>query len=192
MARLAEAATATGLQQANGHGAAPRSVGPALRTAPRPAPGCWVSCPTSAGPSARPTGHSTTWPSKVKAFEAANAARQVREPVAVERSDEPDAPVVEVANAIVAQALRDPASDIHIEPQGDRTRVRYRVDGALHEVLSLPPAMGPVLASRIKIIANVNIGERRAQGGQFASVIDGRPSTCGWPPARRSRARRSC
>ena len=98
-----------------------------------------------------------------------------------------------MVNAIVTQALRDRASDVHIEPQGDRVRVRYRVDGALHEVLSLPSAMGPTLVSRIKIMAGMNIVERRrAQDGQFATVVDGRESTSGSPPAPPSGARRSC
>ena len=110
----------------------------------------------------------------IRAFEAAVASRQGAVTTA-DRVDEPDAPVVEVVNAIVTQALRNRASDIHIEPQGDRVRVRYRVDGTLHDVLSLPSAMGPTLVSRIKIMAGMNIVERRrSQDGQFATVVDGR------------------
>ncbi len=110
---------------------------------------------------------------QIQAFEAAVATRNPAE--AVERGAEPDAPVVGIVNAIVTQALRDRASDIHIEPQGDRVRVRYRVDGTLHDVLSLPAAMGPSLVSRIKIMAAMNIVERRRpQDGQFATTIDGR------------------
>lgn len=109
----------------------------------------------------------------IRAFEAAVSSRQGAP--AADRVEEPDAPVVEVVNAIVTQALRDRASDIHIEPQGDRIRVRYRVDGTLHDVLSLPSAMGPTLVSRIKIMAGMNIVERRrSQDGQFATVVDGR------------------
>ena len=54
-----------------------------------------------------------------------------------------DAPVVQVVQMIITQALRDRASDIHIEPQDDRVRVRYRIDGALHDVLRLPGVDGP-------------------------------------------------
>jgi type IV pilus assembly protein PilB len=76
---------------------------------------------------------------------------------------------------IITQALRDRASDIHIEPQLERVRVRYRIDGALHDVLGLPVAMGPAVSSRIKILANMNIVERRrAQDGQVSLEIDGR------------------
>ena len=88
--------------------------------------------------------------------------------------DDDDAPVIQVVNKIVTQALRDRASDVHIEPTDGRVRVRYRVDGALKEVLSLPVAMGPALASRIKIMADLNIVERRRpQDGQFQMQIDG-------------------
>jgi len=62
-----------------------------------------------------------------------------------------------------------------VEPQADRVRVRYRIDGALHDVLDLPATMGPVIASRIKILAGMNIVERRrAQDGQISMDIEGR------------------
>ena len=84
------------------------------------------------------------------------------------------APVVQVVATILAQAVRDRASDVHIEPMGDRVRVRNRVDGALHEVLSLPQSMSQALVSRIKIMADMNIVERRRpQDGQIETVIDG-------------------
>ena len=86
-----------------------------------------------------------------------------------------DAPVVRVVNLIITQALRDRASDVHIEPQDGRVRVRYRIDGALHEVLTLPAEMGPAVVSRIKIMGGMNIVERRRpQDGQIATSVDGR------------------
>jgi type IV pilus assembly protein PilB len=86
-----------------------------------------------------------------------------------------DAPVVQVVQLLITQGLRDRASDIHIEPQGDRIRVRYRVDGALHEVLDLPGSMGPAIVSRVKIMAGMNIVERRRpQDGQISLEIEGR------------------
>jgi type IV pilus assembly protein PilB len=86
-----------------------------------------------------------------------------------------DAPIVQVVNRIVVQALRDRASDVHIEPTDDGVRVRFRVDGALHEVLTLPSDMGPALVSRIKILSDMNIVERRRpQDGQFEMSVDGR------------------
>ena len=89
--------------------------------------------------------------------------------------DEADAPIVSVVDGIVAQALRDRASDVHIEPTDGHVRVRYRIDGALTEVLTLPASMANPLVSRIKIMASMNIVERRRpQDGQFQAVIDGR------------------
>jgi type IV pilus assembly protein PilB len=85
-----------------------------------------------------------------------------------------DAPVIQVVNRIVTQALRDRASDVHIEPMDENVRIRFRIDGALKEVLRLPTTMGPALISRIKIMAEMNIVERRRpQDGQFQTVVDG-------------------
>jgi type IV pilus assembly protein PilB len=85
-----------------------------------------------------------------------------------------DAPIIQLVNKIVTQALRDRASDIHVEPTEGRVRIRYRVDGALREVLSLPFSTGPELVSRIKIMAEMDIVERRRpQDGQFQLVVDG-------------------
>ncbi len=85
-----------------------------------------------------------------------------------------DAPIIQLVNKIVAQALRDRASDIHVEPTEGRMRIRYRIDGALREVLSLPASAGPELVSRIKIMAEMDIVERRRpQDGQFQMQIDG-------------------
>jgi type IV pilus assembly protein PilB len=110
----------------------------------------------------------------VGAFEAAESVRQVVTTTARLVSD--DAPVVHMVDIIVTQGVRDRASDIHIEPQSDRLRIRFRIDGALHDVLALPPSMGPALVSRIKILANMNIVERRRpQDGQMVKEVDGRP-----------------
>ncbi len=85
-----------------------------------------------------------------------------------------DAPVVQVVDRILIQAIRDRASDVHIEPSEDVVRVRFRIDGALKEILQLPMAIGPGLVSRIKIMANMNIVERRRpQDGQLTTTIDG-------------------
>ncbi|MCU1459275.1 MAG: pilus biosynthesis protein PilB [Actinomycetia bacterium] len=87
-----------------------------------------------------------------------------------------NAPIVQVVMLIITQAVRDRASDIHIEPKEDRVRVRYRVDGVLRDATSLPDSMGDALVSRIKVMANMNIVERRrSQDGQITTMIDGRP-----------------
>src|SRR5439155_20841316 len=86
-----------------------------------------------------------------------------------------DAPAVQVVQLIITQALRDRASDVHIEPHAGRVRVRYRIDGALHQVLDLPGSVGPVVMSRIKVLAGMNIVERRRpQDGQMSMDVEGR------------------
>ena len=77
-------------------------------------------------------------------------------------------PVVRTLDLLLLQAVRDGASDVHVEPQQDRLRVRYRVDGVLKDVVSLPMSIHAPLVSRIKILAQMNIAERRLpQDGQF-------------------------
>ncbi len=86
-----------------------------------------------------------------------------------------DAPVVQIVNLILTQGLRDRVSDIHIEPQSDRLRVRFRVDGALRDVQSLPTMLAGPIASRLKIMADMDIVDRhRAQDGQTSMELDGR------------------
>ena len=86
-----------------------------------------------------------------------------------------DAPVVQIVNLLVAQALRDRASDLHLEPHATGLRIRARVDGILREVAELPADLAPGLVSRIKILAELNIVEKqRAQDGQITFDIDGR------------------
>lgn len=85
------------------------------------------------------------------------------------------APVVRAVNLLVSQAVKDRASDIHIEPQQDHLRVRYRIDGILHETLSLPLSVHGPLISRVKVLADMNIAERRRpQDGHFAVSVDGK------------------
>ena len=110
----------------------------------------------------------------VEAFQAVETSRKKIEAAAAPAlviAD--DAPIVQVVNRILIQALRDRASDVHIEPQDDVVRVRFRIDGALKETLSLPATMGLSLISRIKIMAGMNIVERRRpQDGQMSMDID--------------------
>ena len=85
------------------------------------------------------------------------------------------APVVSVVNLIIAQGLRDRASDIHLEPQQAHLRVRFRIDGILTDALRLPSTMAASLASRIKVMANLDIVDRhRAQDGQIRLETEGR------------------
>jgi type IV pilus assembly protein PilB len=111
----------------------------------------------------------------VAAFEAVETSR--KRDVEVATGTEvvaDDAPVVQVVARILTQAKRDRASDVHIEPSQDVVRVRFRIDGALKEILKLPASMGLGLVSRLKIMAGMNIVERRRpQDGQLTTDIDG-------------------
>jgi len=112
---------------------------------------------------------------QVEAFQARDTQHKNEESHTALAEVNEGAPVVQVVRLLITQGLRDRASDIHIEPQGDRIRVRYRVDGALHDVLDLPGSMGPAIVSRIKILADMNIVERRRpQDGQISLEIEGR------------------
>jgi general secretion pathway protein E len=82
-------------------------------------------------------------------------------------------PIARAVELMVRQAVKDKASDIHIEPQESRLRIRYRIDGVLHDGMSLPLRVHMPLISRIKVLSNLNIAERRrSQDGQFSVVVD--------------------
>ncbi|PIS21069.1 type II secretion system protein GspE [candidate division WWE3 bacterium CG08_land_8_20_14_0_20_43_13] len=79
-----------------------------------------------------------------------------------------DAPVARIVSAILEYAVKSRASDVHIEPQEERSRVRYRIDGILQERLTLPKNVHPSVCARIKILSNLKIDERRIpQDGRF-------------------------
>jgi general secretion pathway protein E len=102
--------------------------------------------------------------------------KHVREfaPVTVEETRVTDelvarTPIAQTVDLIITQAVRDRASDIHIEPQEDRLRIRFRIDGTLYDMFSLPLSAQVPLVSRIKILAEMNIAEqRRPQDGQMS------------------------
>jgi len=84
-----------------------------------------------------------------------------------------EAPVVRLANLIVVQAVRQAASDIHVEPMETLMRVRYRVDGTLYSAMTPPARVQGALISRFKIMANMNIAERRIpQDGRIQLKVD--------------------
>ncbi|MCL4338163.1 GspE/PulE family protein [Patescibacteria group bacterium] len=79
-----------------------------------------------------------------------------------------EAPIAKIVSTILEYAVRSRASDVHIEPQETRTRVRYRIDGILHEKLALPRSVHEAVVSRIKILSAMKIDERRVpQDGRF-------------------------
>jgi general secretion pathway protein E len=85
-----------------------------------------------------------------------------------------EAPVIRLVNQIIARAVETQASDIHIEPFEDRLRVRYRYDGVLHEAEAPPPRLTAAITSRIKIMARLDIAERRQpQDGRIKLAVRG-------------------
>ncbi|MEM1379671.1 MAG: type II secretion system ATPase GspE [Pseudomonadota bacterium] len=88
---------------------------------------------------------------------------------------EDDAPVIRLINALIAEAVKTRASDIHVEPYEGALSIRLRIDGVLREVLSLPPKMTPVLTSRVKVMARLDIAEKRVpQDGRISLAMGGR------------------
>jgi type IV pilus assembly protein PilB len=86
-----------------------------------------------------------------------------------------DAPIVKLVNMLINQAVSDRASDIHIEPQERDVRIRYRIDGVLHEVMRSPKNIQNGLLSRLKVMADINIAERRIpQDGRISLVVGGK------------------
>jgi len=87
-----------------------------------------------------------------------------------------EVPIVKFVNVVLAQAVADRASDIHFEPFEDEFRIRYRVDGALYEMAPPPKHLATPVVSRIKVMANLNISERRLpQDGRINFMVKGRP-----------------
>ena len=86
-----------------------------------------------------------------------------------------EAPIVRMVNLIISQAITDKASDIHIEPEAKTVRVRYRVDGVLHEIMTTPKHIQAPMVSRLKIMASMDIAERRVPlDGKIHLTHDGR------------------
>jgi type IV pilus assembly protein PilB len=86
-----------------------------------------------------------------------------------------ESPISQLIDLILAQAGRDRASDIHIAPDENGVRIRFRIDGVLHDVPPPPKYLHPFIVSRVKILSNMDIAESRIpQDGQFQTIIDGR------------------
>ncbi|MCC6134597.1 MAG: type II secretion system ATPase GspE [Gammaproteobacteria bacterium] len=87
-----------------------------------------------------------------------------------------DAPIIRLINALLTEAIKENASDIHIESFENRLLVRFRVDGVLREALQPPRALGPLLVSRVKVMAHLDIAEKRLpQDGRISLKVAGRP-----------------
>lgn len=89
-------------------------------------------------------------------------------------SGDGDAPVIRLINAILSQAVQERASDVHVEPFEHRVSVRFRIDGVMKEVLSPKAQLGPVLTSRLKVMARLDIAEKRIpQDGRITVKLAG-------------------
>ncbi len=105
-----------------------------------------------------------------KAVEAARDSSRIQVREVVE-----DGPIIKLVNQTVVQAVLDRASDIHIEPVGGSVRIRFRIDGVLHEVARVDQSLHAGLVSRIKLMAQVDIAERRRpQDGRISASVEGK------------------
>ncbi len=85
-----------------------------------------------------------------------------------------DAPIVKYVNMIILQAVQDRASDIHVEPEESHLRIRYRIDGVLHDIMRSPRGISAGVVSRLKIMSDIDISERRKpQDGRMSLTISG-------------------
>jgi len=112
-----------------------------------------------------------------KPAEGVEVQAKVSEEIDIDRlaTDSEDAPVIKIVNLIMVQAIREKASDIHIEPFQNSLKLRYRVDGDLTAAESPPKALQLAITSRIKILAGLNIAERRVpQDGRFRVKVMGK------------------
>ena len=102
-------------------------------------------------------------------------ASELSKPTDLLDSDD-DAPIIRLINALFTEAVKDNASDIHIEPYENRLVVRFRIDGVLQEVIQPPHQLAPLLSSRIKVMAKLDIAEKRIpQDGRISLRVAGRP-----------------
>lgn len=86
-----------------------------------------------------------------------------------------EAPIVKFVNIMITKAIKERASDIHVEPQEKELKIRYRIDGVLHEVMKAPKKIQSGIISRIKIMADLDIAERRVpQDGRCNLIVDGK------------------
>ena len=107
-----------------------------------------------------------------KIYRSVSSAEKIVQKIG-EIGDDVGDSVIQIINLIIAQAVRDRTSDIHIEPEADKLRIRFRIDGILQEVPSPPKSLEMAMVSRIKVMANMDIAESRLpQDGHFKVNVD--------------------
>ena len=108
-------------------------------------------------------------------MDLSSIAQELAEPEDLLETED-DAPIIRLINALLGQAVKENASDIHIEPFENRLMVRLRIDGVLREVLQPPRALAPLITSRVKVMAKLDIAEKRLpQDGRISFRIAGHP-----------------
>lgn len=117
-----------------------------------------ASAPVPATPSSAEPAQSWDFAGMIQEFGGGGDMEDV---AATDESDLVQGPIIRIAHAVIQQAVQQGASDIHVEPGTRQVRVRYRIDGVLHEVMSMPKHIHPPLVSRYKIMSEMNIAERR-------------------------------
>ncbi len=108
-------------------------------------------------------------------LDLSQVAQELKEPSDLLESDD-DAPIIRFINAVLTEAVKDNASDVHIEPYENRLGIRFRIDGVLREILETRRALAPLVVSRIKVMSKLDIAEKRLpQDGRISLRIAGRP-----------------
>ncbi|MEN1729292.1 MAG: ATPase, T2SS/T4P/T4SS family, partial [Pseudomonadota bacterium] len=108
-------------------------------------------------------------------LDLARLAEDLPEPADLLESED-DAPIIRLINGVLTQAIRENASDIHLEPFEDRLSIRFRVDGVLREVMAPARGLAGLITSRIKVMSRLDIAEKRVpQDGRIGLKIAGRP-----------------
>jgi len=145
-----------------------------MAPAPPPPPAAPPTArPASRGPAPAPATAPTAPATVTPAAKAAPAPPTAGPATGAESGDEP---IIRLVDSMLAEAVRMRASDIHIEPAKDGVRVRYRIDGVLHDVNSPPKALQGPIVSRIKIMGALNIAEKRLpQDGRLQLAVESRP-----------------
>jgi general secretion pathway protein E len=107
-------------------------------------------------------------------IDLSQVAQELQEPSDLLESDD-DAPIIRFINAVLTEAIKENASDVHIEPYENRLGVRFRIDGVLREVLKTRRALAPLVVSRIKVMSKLDIAEKRLpQDGRISLRVAGR------------------
>ena len=146
-----------------------RPPGPARRAVHAGARSAKRSSPTCSTSGASSTRRSTTSPRSSSTTPSTSNRTWPRLRAVVE-----EAPIVKFVNLIILQAVQERASDIHVEPTEHDLRIRYRIDGVLHERMRQPRSIIPGVVSRLKVMADIDIAERRVpKDGRISLTVDG-------------------